>query len=96
MFIRTDDSNAFGQEPLFKINFSIPENETVIKAKVIINSSMIIEYDSPKFPLEVHFNSKQSALLKDDNNVDLVLYDGNNRQYSIPNIANFKTRKGVL
>lgn len=95
MLIRTDDSDAFGQEPIIKINVKVPKDQTVSKAEVIINSEITLEYAFPTFPLNVHFSSQQSAKLKDDNCVDLILFDGENKQYSNPCIAHFKTRKEV-
>ena len=96
MFIRTDDSDAFGQEPILKINFAIPENQSVSKAIVLINKEITLEYNFPNFPLGIHLNSKQSSQLKDDNCIDLILYDENGKQYSIPCVAHFKTGKEVL
>ena len=96
MQIRGDDSNAFGQPELLKINFVVPEGQIVSKAELYINNGdIVLTFNSPTSPIEVNLTGAQTAILKDNNACDLVLYDGNDKQLTIPCIAEFKTGEGV-
>lgn len=95
MLVRTDDTDAFGQEELLKINFSVPEGQTVNKA-ILVCGDLKLTFDYPLNPININLTSQQTAILKDNNCCNLILYDGNNRQLTIPCIAEFKTREGVL
>lgn len=95
MLVRTDDTNAFGQSELLRINFSVSEGQTV--SKIILKCGQLeLTFNSPTSPISVNLTSEQTAILKDCNCCDIVLYDGNNKQLTIPCIAEFKTRAGVL
>lgn len=97
MITRTDDTDAFGQEGILKINVAIPEGQTVNKAILLINNGEItLEYNTPIFPISVNLNSEQTKILQDDNHCDLVLFDGNGKQKTIHCVAHFQSRKGVL
>jgi hypothetical protein len=94
MITRTDDSDSFGQEGIFKLNVKIPEGQTVKKAILIINDGdIILEYITPIFPIDVHLDSNQSKKLQDDNHCDLILFDGYNKQYTIHCVAHFSSRE---
>lgn len=95
MLTRTDDTNAFGQEELLRINFTVEEGQTVSKA-ILVCGDLKLTFEEPVSPIEVSLTSEQTALLKDNNCCNLVLYDASNRQLTIPCIAEFKTREGVL
>lgn len=97
MITRTDDTDAFGQEGALKINVKISDGHTVSKAILLINDgSIILEYLTPTFPLYVVLTSEQTKILLDDNHCDLILYDEENKQKTIPCVAHFQTRKEVL
>lgn len=95
MLTRTDDTDAFGQSELLRINYSVPEGQYVSKA-ILVCGNLKLTFESPISPIEVNLTSSQTAILKDNNCCNLVLYDGNNKQLTIPCIAEFKTREGVL
>ena len=95
MLTRTDDTNAFGQNELLKINFTVPEGQTVSKA-ILVCGDLELTFENPTSPINVNLTSEQTAILKDNNCCNLILYDGNNKQLTIPCIAEFKTRAGVL
>ena len=96
MLVRTDDTGAFGQDELLRINFSVPEGQTVNKAILYCGENLKLEFPEPTSPIRVNLTSEQTAILKDNNCCNLVLYDGENRQLTIPCIAEFKTREGAL
>ena len=96
MITRTDDTDAFGQSELMRINFEIPEGQTVTKAILICGDLELTFDDNPESPILVNLTGAQTAVLKDNNCCDLILYDGNNKQLTIPCIAEFKTRAGAL
>ncbi len=94
MITRTDDTDAFGQSEFLKIKVKIPEGETVTKAILLINDGEItLEYDNPTFPIGVVLNTKQTAILHDDNHCDLILFDGRNKQKTIHCVAHFNSEK---
>ena len=95
MLIRGDDTNAFGQDEFLRINFTVPEGQTVTKAVLIFCNGMRLEFSNPISPIGVTLTSAQTAILKDNNSVDIELYDGNNLHTTIPSIAEFKTRGKV-
>lgn len=95
MIIRTDDSDAFGQSELLRINFTVPEGQTVSKAILVINDTLKLTFNNPINPIEINLNSEQTAILKDNNCCTLILYDGNNKKLTIPCIAEFKSKEGV-
>lgn len=95
MLTRTDDTNAFGQSELLRINFTVPEGQTVTKM-ILVCGDLKISFDEPTSPINVTLTGEQTAVLKDTNCCNLVLYDENNKQLTIPCIAEFKTRAGVL
>lgn len=95
MLTRGDDTDAFGQDELLRINFTAPEGNTVTKA-IFVCSNLKLEFIDPVSPIEIDLTSEQTAILKDNNCCNLVLYDENNKQLTIPCIAEFKTREGVL
>ena len=90
MLTRTDDTNAFGQDELLRINFTVPEGQTVSKA-ILICGNLELEFINPISPIGVHLNGEQTAILKDNNCCNIILYDGLDRQLTIPCIAEFKT-----
>ena len=94
MLIRTDDTDAFGQDELLRINFTVPEGQTVTKAVLICGELKLI-FNSPVSPLKINLTSAQTAVLRDNNCCDLELYDGNNKKTTIPCIAEFKTRESA-
>ena len=94
MLTRTDDTNAFGQEELLRINFTVPEGQTVSKA-ILVCGNLKLTFNEPISPIRVNLNSEQTAILKDNNCCNLILYDANNRQLTIPCIAEFKTREAA-
>lgn len=98
MLVRTDDTNAFrsqNDDKFLRINFTIPEGQTCNKAVLIISDKIRLEFNEPISPIETDLTSEQTAILKDNNCVDLELYDGANRKITIPCIVEFKTRAGV-
>lgn len=96
MIIRGDDTNAFGQSELLRINFTVPEGQTVSKAILVVNDGLLkLTFNNPINPIEINLNGEQTAILRDNNCCDLILYDGNNNQLTIPCIAEFKTKEGV-
>ena len=95
MIIRTDDSDAFGQSELLRINFTVPEGQVVSKAILVINDTLKLPFNNPINPIEINLNSEQTAILKDNNCCTLILYDGNNKKLTIPCIAEFKSKEGV-
>jgi hypothetical protein len=95
MLTRGDDTNAFGQDELLRINFTVPEEQTVSKA-VLICGNLELTFDEPVSPIQVILDSEQTKILKDHNSCDLVLYDGQNRQLTLPCIAEFSTRGSAL
>lgn len=95
IFTRGDDTNAFGQPELLRINFVVPEGHEVSKA-ILVCGVLKLEFETPVSPIEVGLSSEQTAILKDNNCCNLVLYDGNDRRLTIPCIAEFKTREDVL
>lgn len=94
MQIRGDDTNAFGQDEFLRINFTVPEGQTVSKAE-LITGALKLTFNEPTSPIRVNLTGAQTAILRDNNCCDLVLYDGENRQITIPCIAEFKTRAGA-
>lgn len=97
MITRGDDTNAFGQSELLRINYSVPEGQTVTKAILVIGGGKLkLTFENPVSPLEITLTHAQTQILLDNNCCDLVLYDGNNLRTTIPCIAEFKTREGVL
>lgn len=92
---RGDDTGAFGQGELLKINFAVPDGQTVNKA-ILVCGDLKLEFDEPVSPIEVGLDSTQTAILKDNNCCSFVLYDGSDRQLTIPCIAEIKTREGVV
>ncbi len=95
MLTRTDDTNAFGQDELLRINFSVPEGQSVSKA-ILICGALELTFEDPVSPIRVNLTGEQTAILKDNNCCNIVLYDANDKQITIPCIAEFKTREGVL
>lgn len=95
MLVRTDDTNAFGQDEFLRINFSVPEGQTVTKA-ILRCGKLELTFNNPTSPIGVNLSSEQTAILKDNNSCSLILYDGYDRQLTIPCIAEFKTMAGVL
>lgn len=95
MIIRTDDSDAFGQSELLRINFTVPEGQVVSKAILVINDTLKLTFNNPINPIEINLNSEQTAILKDNNCCTLILYDGDNKKLTIPCIAEFKSKEGV-
>lgn len=95
MLTRGDDTNAFGQPELLRINLTIPEGQTVNKA-VFICGALELTFNEPGSLINVNLTQEQTAILKDNNCCNLVLYDGENRRITIPCIAEFKTREAVL
>jgi hypothetical protein len=95
MLVRTDDTDAFGQEELLKINFSVPEGQTVNKAILYFGENLKLEFITPISPILVNLTSEQTAALKDNNCCTIELFDGNNKKLTIPCIAEVKTRAGV-
>lgn len=95
MLTRGDDTKAFGQEDFIKINVTVPEGQTVSKAILKINDKFSFEFEFPIFPVYVNLNSEQTQALEDDNNCDLILFDNEGNQFTVPCIAYFNTRKGV-
>lgn len=95
MLVRTDDTDAFGQDELLRINFSVPEGQTVSKAILYCGENIKLEFSSPVSPIQINLSSDQTAILKDNNCCTIELYDGNNKKITIPCIAEFKTRAGV-
>lgn len=98
MLVRTDDTNAFKGEndPEFlQVYFTIPEGQTCNKAVIVIDNNIRLEFNEPVSPIGTELTSEQTAILKDNNCIDLELYDGANRKITIPCIAEFKTRSGV-
>lgn len=92
MITRTDDTDAFGQPELLRINFEIPEGQICTKAILVINDGALnLTFNNPISPIEVNLTGEQTALLRDDNCCSLKLYDGNNKQLTIPCIAEFKS-----
>ena len=53
-------------------------------------------FEDPVSPIRVNLTGEQTAILKDNNCCNIVLYDANDKQITIPCIAEFKTREGVL
>lgn len=94
MLVRTDDTDAFGQEELLRINFTIPEGQTCNKA-VLLCGDLKLDFITPVSPIRVNLTSEQTAILKDNNCCTIELFDGNNKKITIPCIAEFKTRAGV-
>lgn len=94
MLTRGDDTNAFGQDELLRINYVVPEGQTVTKI-ILICGDLELTFNSPVSPINVNLSSEQTAILKDNNCCNIVMYDGLNRQLTIPCIAEFKTRAGV-
>ena len=94
MLTRTDDTNAFGQDELLRINFSVPEGQSVSKA-ILICGALELTFENPVSPIRVNLTGEQTAILKDNNCCNIELYDGYNRKITIPCIAEFKTREGV-
>lgn len=94
MQIRGDDTNAFGQDELLRINFTVPDGQVVNKAE-LITGDLKLTFLEPTSPIRVNLTSEQTAILRDNNCCDLVLYDGNNRKLTIPCIAEFKTKAGA-
>lgn len=97
MLTRTDDTNAFrgeNDDDFLKINFTVPEGQTVNKA-ILYCGALKLEFEEPSSPINVNLTSEQTAILKDNNCCDLELYDAYNRKITIPCIAEFKTRAGV-
>lgn len=95
MLTRTDDTNAFGQDELLRIKFTVPEGQTVSKA-ILKCGALELTFVEPISPIEVNLTGAQTAQLKDHNCCDLVLYDGLNRQLTLPCIAEFPTRGSKL
>lgn len=95
MLVRTDDTNAFGQSELLRINFTVPEGQTVNKA-ILVCGDLQITFNYPISPINVNLTGEQTAKLKDNNCCNIVLYDENDKQLTVPCIAEFKTREGVL
>lgn len=94
MLVRTDDTNAFGQDELLRINITIPEGQTCSKA-ILYCGTLKLEFINPVSPINVNLSSEQTAVLKDNVCCDIELYDGLDRKLTIPCIAEFKTRAGV-
>lgn len=98
MLVRTDDTNAFKgvNDPEFlQVYFTIPEGQTCNKAVIVIGDNIKLEFNEPISPIGTELTSEQTAILKDNNCINLELYDGANRKITIPCIAEFKTRAGV-
>lgn len=95
MLTRGDDTNAFGQDEFLKIYFTVPEGQTVTKAVLVFCNGMRLEFLSPESPIGVNLTHEQTQILKDNNCVDIELYDENNLKMTIPCIAEFKTRGKV-
>lgn len=98
MLVRTDDTGAFkgNNDPEFlQVYFTIPEGQTCNKAVIVIGDSIRIDFVNPISPIGTELTSEQTAILKDNNCIDLELYDGANKKITIPCIAEFKTRAGV-
>lgn len=94
MLTRGDDTNAFGQDELLRINFTVPEEQTVSKA-ILVCGDLELTFNEPVSPIKVVLDKEQTKILKDNNCCNIILYDGSNRQLTIPCIAEFKTREGV-
>lgn len=92
---RGDDTSAFGQDELLRINFTVPEGQGVNKA-ILVCGDLKLEFEEPVSPIEITLNAQQTAILKDNNCCSIVLYDGSDRQLTIPCIAEIKTREGVV
>ena len=98
MLVRTDDTNAFkniDDSEFLQVYFTIPEGQTCNKAVIVIGDNIKLEFIEPVSPIGIDLTSTQTAILKDNNCVNLELYDGANRKITIPCIAEFKTRAGV-
>lgn len=95
MYTRGDDTKAFGQQDFLTLNVTVPEGETVSKAILKINNCFSFEYINPSFPVKINLTKEHEQALKDDNNCDLILYDGEENKLTVPCIAYFNTRKGV-
>lgn len=95
MITRTDDTDAFGQPPLLEINYNVPEGQTVTKA-IFKCGAIKLTFNSPSNPIQINLTGEQTAILKDNNCCSLILYDGNNKQQTIPCIAEFKSEESKL
>ena len=95
MLVRTDDTDAFGQSELLRINLKIPEGQTVNKAVLYCGESVKLEFIEPADTIEINLSGQQTAVLQDNNCCTIELYDGENKKLTIPCIAEFKTREGV-
>lgn len=95
MLTRGDDTDAFGQDEFLRINFTVPEGQTVTKA-ILVCGKLKLTFYNPVSPIEINLTGIQTAMLKDNNCCDIILYDGNNRHTTIPCIAEFKTRESAL
>lgn len=95
MLTRGDDSDAFGQEEFLRINYNVPAGQVVSRA-ILVCGALKLTFNNPSNPIEVNLTSEQTAILKDNNCCNIVLYDALNKQITIPCIAEFKTREGVL
>lgn len=95
MITRGDDTSAFGQDELLRINFSVPQEQIVSKA-ILVCGDLKLTFENPLSPIFVRLTSAQTRILKDNNCCSFVLYDGENKQLTVPCIAEFKTREGVV
>lgn len=95
MITRGDDSDAFGQPELLRINFVVPEEQTVSKA-ILKCGTLQLEFDEPVSPIDVNLTGEQTAILKDNNCCDFIMFDGNGKRLTIPCIAEVKTTEDKL
>ena len=95
MLTRGDDTDAFGQDNFLRINYAVPAGQTVTKA-ILVCGKLKLTFNSPVSPIELNLSGEQTAILKDNVCCDIILYDGNNKQLTIPCIAEFKTRESAL
>lgn len=94
MLVRTDDTDAFGQPGLLRLNFSVPDGQTVNKI-VMKCADLVFTFTSPTSPIVLNLSQEQTKTLKDCTNFGFEFYDGYNKKLSIPSVASFKTREGI-
>lgn len=95
MITRGDDSDAFGQPELLRIKFVVPEGQSVSKA-ILKCGTLQLEFIEPISPIDVNLTGEQTAILKDNNCCDFIMFDSLGKRLTVPCIAEVKTTEDKL
>lgn len=94
MLHRGDDTNAFGAKFL-EIDLENATGLNISKAEIKCGEIVKV-YENPTFPILIYFNKKESATLRETNNVYLAIYDENGLKRTCDGCFTFSTKERVV